>query len=400
MYNSYKFRIYPTDEQKQKLAQMFGCARFVYNNSLGFKKELYSQSKESISCFDLIKRMKELKSEFLWLKDCHSQVLQQSLINLDKAFKNFFSKRAKFPKFKSRNSKQSIRFPQSVALVDNNLKFPKLGLIETVLHRKIEGSIKSATVTKDACNHYYASILTETGEILPEQSFQGKIIGIDLGLKDFAVTSEGNSYEAQKEYRELEQKLKINSRRHAKKTKASKNREKARIRLARVHKKISNKRFDFSHKLSRQLVNENQVIAVETLKVANMVKNRKLSKSISDAGWSSFVTMLDYKTAREGKVLIKVDSFFPSSKICNNCKSKKDELNLSEREWQCKNCNSLNNRDLNAAKNIRDEAFRILKTTAGTAELVCGEDVRCYVSCEAKTGTVFCEAERVQLQRN
>jgi len=308
------------------------------------------------------------------MKEPYSQCLQVVALNLSRAFINFFEGRASFPNFKTKHRKQSITYPQNVSIVDNGIKFPKMGVVYAKIHREIKGSIKSVTVSQNCQGHYYASILTEDGEETPEKSADGKAIGIDLGINHFAITSDGSKFDNPKWIEKHERNLRAKQKRLARREKGSNNRNKTRKQVARVHKKISDCRLDFQHKLSRRIINENQVVCVENLAVKNMVKNHNLAKAISQVGWGQFTTMLKYKAEWEGKVYQEINRFFPSSKICNVCLNQVRSLTLDVRSWQCEKCDTRHDRDVNAAKNIRDEGLRILSSGAG--EIAYCPDVR------------------------
>jgi putative transposase len=310
----------------------------------------------------------QLKVEYPWLKqDCYSSVLQCVAINLDNAYKNFFEGRAKFPKFKSKFDKQSIQYPQSVTIVGDKLKIPKIGEVRTVFHRKISGIIKTVTITKTTTDKYFASILCES-EVELNQRSGDKTLGIDLGLKDFAIVHDGEEFTKYSNPRHLkrhEKNLARKQKKFARKVKGSKSRQKHKKLVAKVHERVSNSRQDFLHKLSRKLVNESQIIVVENLNVRGMVRNWKLSKSISDVGWGMFVNFIDYKLKAKDGQLVEVGRFFPNSKTCSCCGHIVDELPLDIREWDCPSCNIHHDRDENASENIRAEGIRILSMGGG-----------------------------------
>lgn len=308
-----------------------------------------------------------LKIEYPWLKeDCYSAVLQCVAINLNTAYKNFFEGRARFPNFKSKAVAQSIQYPQNVSVVGKFLKIPKIGEVSAVFHRIIKGTIKTVTISKTPSNKYFASILCEVEGA--EQTVKGdKIIGIDLGIKDFAIVHDGAQVEKfanPKHLKRHEKNLARKQKKHARKQKGSKSREKSRKLIAKVHEKVSNTRQDFLHKLSKKLVDESKVITVENLNVKGMKQNRKLSKSISDAGWGTFVNFLDYKLHKRNGKLIEINRFFPSSKKCSCCNHVVDKLPLDIREWNCPQCLTHHDRDGNAALNIRNEGIRIMNSQA------------------------------------
>jgi putative transposase len=390
MYQSIKARIYPSDAQAEKLSQFFGCARWWHNRALNETTTTYAQTGKGLSREGLNALLPSLKKEFDWLGECHSQVLQSVTLNLTKAFINFFEKRAKFPNFKSKHGKQSIQYPQGTKFVDGLIYLPKLGWVKINLHRPLDGEVKTVTISKNPSGQYFAAILTEqeadarpsgnptrkahqAGEY-PVRSSEGNAIGIDLGITDFAIASTGSKYPNPQHIKKHESNLKRKQRKLSRKVKGSNSRNKARKLVARVHQRISNSRQDFLHKLSHKLVNENQVIVVEDLAVKNMMKNHCLAKSISDCGWSSFVGMLDYKCKRSGKILVKVDRFFPSSKTCSNCYCRVSSLPLDVRQWTCSSCGTNHDRDVNAAQNLKAEGLRIL--SLGTSETADGGNVR------------------------
>ncbi|WP_310486838.1 RNA-guided endonuclease TnpB family protein [Chamaesiphon sp. VAR_69_metabat_338] len=374
MYQSVKARIYPTDAQSSKLSQFFGCARWWWNRALNETTTTYAQTGKGLSREGLNALLPALKKEFDWLSECHSQVLQSVTLNLTKAFINFFEKRAKYPNFKSKHGKQSIQYPQGTKFVDNLIYLPKLGWVKISLHRPLDGEVKTVTISKNPSGQYFAAILTEQKGVYPAPSREGNAIGIDLGITDFAIASTGSKYPNPRHIKKHESNLKRKQRKLSRKVKGSNSRNKARKLVARVHQRISNSRQDFLHKLSAKLVNENQVIVVEDLAVKNMVRNHCLAKAISDCGWSSFVGMLNYKCERSGKILVKVDRFFPSSKTCSNCYHRISSLPLDVRQWTCSSCGTHHDRDVNAAQNLKAEGLRIL--SLGTSETADGGNVR------------------------
>lgn len=356
MFKAYKYRIYPTAPQKELIAKHIGSCRFVYNLALETKTTAYIGSKHNFSAFDLTKQIPDLKKECPWLKEVNSQSLQQSIHNMDSAFKSFF-KGAGFPKFKSKHKgSQSFSVPQGVEIKDGVLSIPKFREgIQMSLHRPIKGVIKSATVSTTPTGKYFVSILCDTGEPLPQKPEveEGTTVGIDLGIKSFIVSSEGEEIENPKYLRTALAKLKYVQRKYSKhKGKRTKK------RLALLHEKVVNKRKDFLHKTSTRLIRENQTIALETLSVKNMVKNHSLAQAISDASWSTFVSMLEYKADWCGRNILKIGRFAPSSKTCSNCGSINKELQLKDREWTCGSCSTVLDRDVNAACNIKSFALK------------------------------------------
>ena len=374
MLQAVKVRLYPDNTQKEALSKAFGTTRWLWNYLLDLTNKTYQETGKGLSRFDMSKMLPSLKEEYPWLKETYSQCLQAVTLNLSRAFINFFEKRSEYPTFKRKFSKQSLTFPQNVKILDGEIKFPKLGKVFAVIHRPIEGKVNTVTITKNTSDQYYASILTEDGLDLPEPSADGKAMGIDVGLTHFAITSDGSKYDnprwLERHQKNLTQKQKDLSR----KQKGSKNRKGARRKVAKVHTKISRSREDFQHKLSRRIVDENQVIIVENLNIKGMVKNHCLAKGINQVGWGQFLTMLKYKAERAGKIYFEVDRFFPSEKACNNCLNVVGSLPLDIREWTCEHCGSKHDRDINAALNIRDEGLRIL--TSGTGDKAYCPDVR------------------------
>lgn len=368
MRNVVKVRIYPDTQQQEALSQAFGCGRWFWNNSLALNNETYKATGKGLSRQGYNDRLPALKIEFPWLKDCYSQVLQSVSLNLSRAFINFFEGRASYPNFKSKHGKQSIQYPQNVKLSDSTIKLPKIGSIQAKIHRSFEGELKTATVSMSCTGKYYAALLFDDGEPDLIPSTEGKAVGVDLGLTHFAITSDGSKFDNPRHLKRREENLKRKQQKLSRKEKGSNRRAKARRIVARVHERISNTRKDFQHKLSRKLVNENQVIIVENLAVKNMVRNHNLAKAINDVGWSSFTNMLKYKAEKEGKIYLEIGRFFPSSKTCHVCLNQMGSLSLEVRSWECPGCKTRHDRDVNAAINIRDEGLRLLALgTSATA---------------------------------
>ena len=352
---SYKFKLYPTKTQETLLNKHFGSNRFIYNYFLDKKIKFYEENKEnekkSLNYYDCTSQLSNLKKDLIWLKEVNSQSLQQSLKNLDNSYQNFFKFKKGFPKFHSKHNKESFKIPQFVQIRNNKIKIPKFKEgIKYDRHREIEGDIKSCTISKSKSGKFYISILVEK-EIQEKPKLISKI-GIDLGIKNFVTFSNGLKINSPDFYRKLESKLKKLNRKHSKKINGSNNKNKLRIKIAKINEKIVNQRNDFLHKLSSKIINENQVICLEDLQIKNMIKNRKLSKSIQDCSWSKFVRMLMYKGSWNGREVIKIGKFYPSSKTCSNCGSIHKELKLKDRKWTCNDCGFNHDRDLNAAKNI------------------------------------------------
>jgi putative transposase len=363
-----KVRLYPTTEQEIALAKSFGCVRWYWNYALNACIQYYEETGKSLKLSVYKAYLPQLKVEHPWLKeDCYSAVLQCVAINLNKAYTNFFEGRAKFPRFKSKHHKQSIQYPQNIKVTRDCLDVPKIGVIKAIFHRLIEGKVKTITISKTPTDKYFASILLEV-EDDRSRSTGNKTLGIDLGLKDFAIVHDGSEVQKHSNPKHLlshEKNLARKQKKFARKVKGSNSRNKYRKLVAKVHERVSNSRQDFLHKLSRKLVNESQVIVVENLNVKGLVRNRKLAKSISDVGWGMFVNFLDYKLKAKDGQLVEIGRFFPSSKTCSRCGHVVDELTLDIREWNCPSCGAHHDRDGNAALNIRKEGIRILSNGGG-----------------------------------
>ena len=365
MLTATKIRIYPNAVQADKLAKAFGCARWYWNNSLAETQKVYQETGKGLGQYQLNARLPKLKSEIEWLGETHSQVLQSVSLHLSRAFVNFFERRAQYPQFKSKHRKQSIQYPQGVKVVDAcKVYLPKIGHVKAIVHRELAGSIKTVTVSKDPSGKYFASILCENLVAMPDISLNGKILGIDVGLTDLAVTSDGSKFANPKHVLKAQKNLAKKQQHLSRKAKGSNTRNKARILVAKAHERVANARQDYLHKLSTRLVNENQVIAVEDLHVKGMMKNHQLARAIGDAGWGSFTNMLKYKTARQGKGYIEVNRFFASSKTCSCCLHAQAKMPLEIRMWTCDKCGTRHDRDINAAINIRDEAQRMIAAGA------------------------------------
>ncbi|QNO14179.1 IS200/IS605 family element transposase accessory protein TnpB [Alkalicella caledoniensis] len=374
MLKAYKYRIYPNEMQKKQLAKTFGCARFVYNYYLAEKIKLYKDKQESLSKIDCNNHLnRELKKELIWLKEVDKFALTNSIYNLDTAYQHFFRRvkqgkdKTGFPRFKSRHSNRlsyTTNFTNNnikIDFSDNKIKLPKLKWIESKVHREFDGKIKSANIVQNTSGRYFVSILvdTETKDLpLPKVD---KTIGLDLGISNFLIDSDGNTISNPKILYKHERKLAKLQRQLAKKQKTSNNRNKMRIKVARLHEKISDTRRDFLHKLSKQIINENQVIVSEDLNVRGMVRNHKLAKAISDVSWSEFTRQLEYKANWYCRTYVKIDRLFPSSQLCSHCGFKNTKTkSLSVREWTCDNCGNEHDRDINASRNILQEGLRML----------------------------------------
>ena len=353
---AYKFRFNPTPEQEVILAQTFGCARFAYNHMLRLRTDAWFQRQERIGYHETSAALTALKKdpEFVWLNEVSSVPVQQALRHLQTAFGNFFAKRAKYPTFKRKDGPQSAEYTTSAFKWDGKaLKLAKMvAPLAIRFSRTIPRAAKVTTVTvsKDAAGRYFVSMLCDDA-VEPKAEAAGKV-GIDLGLTHFAILSTGEKVAAPNTFRKHEAKLAKLQRRLAKKQKGSARRAKAKRKVARLHAKVADARKDFLHKLSTRLINENQVIAIESLAVANMQKNRCLAKSISDASWSEFVRQLEYKAQWYGRTLIGIDRWYPSSKRCSDCGHTVSKLPLSVREWVCPECGTIHDRDINAARNV------------------------------------------------
>lgn len=356
MLKAFKYRLSPTKEQSILLNKHIGASRFVYNLALECKQMAWAGNKVNLSCFALHSQLKDLKTECEWLKEINSQSLQQSITNLDKAYTAFFKGQNSFPNFKKKSNGGSFNIPQNVLLKDDKLVIPKFKKgIDIVLHRPIKGEIRQATISRTPTGKYFVSIFCETGEaIKPKAKIkESTTVGIDLGIKTYLVSSDGKEFDNPKFLRKAQSKLKYVQRKYSK-HKGKRTKQK----LAILHEKVANQRKDFLHKTSTQLIRDNQSLAIEDLAVNNMVKNHNLAQSISDAGWATFVSMLEYKSEWYGKNILKIGRFEPSSKLHANCGYINKELTLSDREWVCPKCGEVISRDLNAAINIKSFALK------------------------------------------
>ena len=379
MLRAYKYRIYPTDEQKVLFAKTFGCCRFVYNWALNLKITAYRERKETLGIVLLTNLMKsELKTEYKWLSEVNSQSLQSSLRNLDTAYTNFFrnTKAVGFPKFKSRKSRQSFLCPQHcrVDFGRGTITIPKAKDIPAVLHRKFSGTVKTVTVSMTPSGKYYASVLVDTNlqELPPMEKDASTTVGIDLGIKSLAVCSDGRTFDNPKNLQNSLQRLAMLQKRLIRKQKGSANRDKARIKVARLQEHISNCRKDNIHKITHTLTHDSQVrtICMENLNVKGMQRNHHLAQSVVDASFGMFLTMLEYKCRWYGVNLIKIDRFAPSSKTCGKCGYIYKGLKLSERSWTCPECGTHHDRDLNAACNIKEFGLKALPAERGKVKPV------------------------------
>ena len=366
---AYKFRFYPTPEQELNLAKTFGCARFAYNYMLRQRTDAWFQRQEKVGYHETSAMLTALKkqSEFAWLNEVSSVPVQQSLRHLQTAFGNFFSRRNKYPTFKKKDGAQSAEYTTSAFKWDGKtLSIAKNGALNIRFSRTIPKAaiVTTVTVSKDTAGRYFVSMLC-TDQVQAKTPIEAKV-GIDLGLSHFAILSTGEKIAAPNTFRKNEEKLAKLQRRLAKKTKGSANRKKAKLKVAKLHAKIADSRKDFLHKLSTRLINENQVIAIETLAVSNMQKNHSLAKSIADASWSEFVRQLEYKSLWYGRELVGIDRWYPSSKRCSDCGHTVAKMPLNVREWTCPECGTIHDRDINAARNV---------LAAGLAVSALGESV-------------------------
>ena len=364
----YNFRFYPTPAQKISLAQMFGCVRVAYNWGLRCQLDALDAGDKMPRYSALSKALTTLKkdADHLWLNDVSCVPLQQSLRHLDRAWRNCFEKRAGRPRFKTRRGEQSAEFTKSGFTIEGrHFKLAKIGYLDIRWSRNLPSLPSSCTVTLDASGRYHVSFVCEVEpELLPATD---KTVGVDLGLSHFAILSDGEKIANPKFLKRDLDKLAKAQRALSRKQKGSKSRAKARLRVAKIHARIADKRRDFQHKLSTRMIRENQAIAVETLAVKNMVRNRSLARSISDAGWSGFVAMLEYKAQWYGRTLHKIDRWTPTSKTCSACGHRASKKPLSVRQWVCPSCGVEHDRDVNAAINVA--------VAAGLAVNVCGGEI-------------------------
>ena len=371
MNKTFEYRIYPNAKQQELLQKTFGCCRYVYNKVLGLRQDNYKKNKSTQSINSYITQIPSWKkTEAPWLSEVDSQALQQSLRDLDKAYKNFFLNPGKvgFPKFKSKHSNRKSYRTNNIAVIDNkHMKLPKLGIMRARISRSIEGRVLSATVKQAPSGKYFVSICCTDTPIPSQPKASIDMLGIDAGIHAVATCSNGVRLINPRYLAKNEKKLVREQRRLSRKQKGSANREKQRVRVARVHEKIANQRKDTLHKFSTYAVRESQAIAVEDLHIKGMQKNHHLAKAVGDASMSEMIRQLEYKCAWYGRGFLKVGRFYPSSKTCSDCGYVHNELTLTEREWKCPKCGKQHDRDLNAALNIALEGKRLLKGTAGLA---------------------------------
>ena len=358
IHRGYKYRLYPNKAQREALAQTFGCCRYVYNWGLDRKSTVYAETGKSLSAYDLSKELTALKREpdKLWLNDVLRVPLAQSLRHLDSAFEKFFKKQGGYPRFKKKHSRQSATYDRDcITITDRGVKLYKMpGEVKIRFDRPLPkgGEIRNAVVSMDSAGRYFVSIMVKE-EIATLPPLKARI-GIDLGLTHFATISTGEKIDNPRHFDRHYKRLRRAQKSLSRKKKGSKNRDKARRKVARIHARITDARKDFLHKLSTRLISENQAIGTETLRVQNMMKNKRLSRHIGDAGWGEFVRMLQYKADWYGRDVVPADTFFPSSKTCSVCGYKLAELPLNIRQWTCPKCSTIHDRDINAAINVRN----------------------------------------------
>ncbi|WP_130860921.1 IS200/IS605 family element RNA-guided endonuclease TnpB [Gracilibacillus phocaeensis] len=369
---AYQFRIYPTKEQESLIAKTIGCSRFVFNHFLGRWNDAYQETGKGLTYHSCSAALTKLKKEFVWLKEVDSVALQSSLKNLADSYTRFFKKQNKTPRFKSKKNKvQSYTTKETnnnIAIVDSKIKLPKLGLVRFAKSREVEGRILHATVRRNPSGKYFVAILAET-EVQPLEKTESSI-GIDLGIADFAILSDGRKMDNNKFTSNMEKKRKREQRKlsrralHAKKNGINlldaKNYQKQKRKVARLHERVMNQRADFLNKLSTEIIKNHDIICIEDLNTKGMLRNHKLAKAISDVSWSAFVSKLEYKAKWYGKTIVKISRWFPSSQICSDCGHQDGKKSLEIREWTCPICHEHHDRDVNASKNILAEGLRTL----------------------------------------
>lgn len=386
IHKAYKFRLLPTKEQEEFLCKSFGASRWVYNYFLNYRDSKFKNEGVRVNYFEMKRMFPELKKqeETSWLKEINSQSLQCALMNLDSAYIKFFKGLSKFPKFKKKNGKQSFEIPQHWKLNDNTVKIPKLKTpLKFIKHREIKGEICSITISKSKTNKYFISFCCELENY--HQQTKGSEVGIDLGIKDLLICSDGTKYTNHKFYKKNLKKLKNLQKHLSRKKKGSKRREKARLKVAKAYEKITNSREDLYHKVSNNLMNKYSLICLESLNVKGMMRNHKLACSIQDAAWYSLISKIEYKAKWKGINVVKIDQFYPSSKTCSVCNWKKNDLTLKDREWVCPKCGTHHDRDLNAAKNILAWGKQLITLSDGTSDYEHGDEVKLKSSKKTRT---------------
>jgi putative transposase len=367
MNKAYKFRLYPNKEQETLFAKTFGCVRFVYNKMLEERIKIYEQYKEELKKQKLPTTAK-YKAEFEWLKEVDSLALANAQMNLQTAYNNFFrDKNIGFPKFKSKH-KDKVSYTtnnvnNNIKIENKKIRLPKVGWVKIKMHRPIPQNqiIKSCTISKTPTGKYYISILVEYEEVVPKITINpDNVIGLDMDMKNLFTDSQGNRAEYPRYYRQMQDKLAKEQRRLSKCVRGSNNYHKQKLKVAKLHEKVANQRKDFLHKLSNQIANDYDAVCIENLNMKAMSQCLHLGKSVSDNGWGMFTTFIGYKLVDRGKPIVKIDKWYPSSKMCNVCGTLNDNLTLSDREWTCEGCNTHHDRDWNAAINIKNKGIRLL----------------------------------------
>lgn len=369
---AYKFRIYPTKEQEILIAKTIGCSRFIFNHFLGQWNDIYKETGKGLTYNSCSAELTQLKKELVWLKEVDSIALQSSLKNLTDSYTRFFKKQNKAPRFKSKkNPVQSYTTKHTngnIEVIDNKIKLPKLGFVRFAKSREVEGRVLNATVRRNPTGKYFVSILAET-EVQPLEKTESSI-GIDLGVTNFAILSDGRKIDNNKFTSKMEKKLKREQRKLSKRALNAKNKginlfdaknyQKQKCKVARLHERVMNQRDDFLNKLSTEIIKSHDVVCIEDLNTKEMLRNHKLAKSISDVSWSAFVTKLEYKAKWYGKTIVKISRWFPSSQICSNCGHQDSKKSLEIRDWTCPVCYEPHDRDINASKNILAEGLKTL----------------------------------------